>query len=249
MRCRRLEQREDLRQPWRLHGAEHHGVGRRLQLLQAYPTAVLDHHAHAVGVADAAHGWRRDNEHEPFLDGGELLEQRALQRRLRLARILCALVEGIEREEDGARIGCVGEGRAREADDVDRVRHARHLQRDIDHLAVDLIRARQRRARRQLHDGDEIARVLLRNEARRRLVELVEAVGEDRGIGDEHQRRDAHDARGEAPVPVREAVEGHVEIAEETAHRPRPPAHGVPRIVRLQQQGAHGRRQGQRHEQ
>ena len=42
--------------------------------------------------------------------------------------------------------------------------------------------ARQRRAGRQLRDDDQIAAVELRDEADRRLAELVEAEGDDAGI-------------------------------------------------------------------
>ena len=50
----------------------------------------------------------------------------------RLGRILGALLERLERDEDRARIGRVGEGGAGEADHVHAVRHAGHLQRDIE---------------------------------------------------------------------------------------------------------------------
>ncbi len=66
------------------------------------------------------------------------------------------------------------------------------LERDLDRPAVDLVGARERGARRQLRDDDQIAAVELRDEADRRLAEFVEAEGEDAGIDDQHQHGDAH---------------------------------------------------------
>ena len=116
----------------------------------------------------------------------------ALDRGRRLLRILRALLEGIERHEDGAGIGRIGEGGAGEADDVHRMRNPGHLQRDFDRLAIDLIGARQRGRRRKLRDDDEIAAVELRDEADRRLAEFVQAEGDDAGIDHQHQHGDAH---------------------------------------------------------
>ena len=65
---------------------------------------------------------------------------------------------GSSTKEHRARVRCVGEGRAREADEVHRVGHARHLQGDVDDLPVDRVGARERGAARQLRHDDEIAR-------------------------------------------------------------------------------------------
>ena len=47
-----------------------------------------------------------------------------------------------------------------------------------DHAAVDRVGAVERGAARQLRHGDQVALVGLRDEARRRLAELVQAEGE-----------------------------------------------------------------------
>src|SRR6202047_4883994 len=114
--CRAFEQREDLLQARRLRGATHHGGHRRPQRLRAAPGAVLDHHAEAAGGDDAADGWRRYDQNEAFLDYGQLLQEGSLERGTRFPRILRALLEWLESDEDGTRVRSVGEGGAGEAD-------------------------------------------------------------------------------------------------------------------------------------
>ena len=63
LRRRGLEQREHLRQARRLVGARHDmAAAASLQRLRPAAGAVLDHHAEAAGIADAAH--RRRLHHE-----------------------------------------------------------------------------------------------------------------------------------------------------------------------------------------
>ena len=58
------------------------------------------------------------------MDRGQFLEQLALDGGGRLHGVVRALLERVERHEDGAGIGRVGEGRAGEADDVHGMRDA-----------------------------------------------------------------------------------------------------------------------------
>ena len=73
---------------------------------------------------------------------------------LRIAR---PLLERLEGKEHRPGVRSVGEGRAGEAGEVDRVRDARHLQGDVHDLLVDRIGARERGAARQLRHDDQIA--------------------------------------------------------------------------------------------
>ena len=189
LRRRGLEQREHLQQARRLRRPPHHGEGRGLQRLRPAAAAVLDHHAEAAGVADAVHRRRLHHEDQRFLDRRQLAEQRALNAGRGLVRIPGPVLEGIEHQEGRAGIRRVGEGRAGEADDVDRAFDARRLERDVDDPALHLVGARQRGARRQLAHHDEVAAVDLRDEAARRLAEFVEAEGDDAGIDQQHDRR------------------------------------------------------------
>ena len=182
-------------QAGRLVGAGRHRGGRGLQRQRTAAAAVLDHHAKAAGIADAGHRRRLDHEDERFLDRGELAEQRSGDGGGRLLGIAGALLPRLQGEKDGAGIGSIGEGRAGEADEIDAVLDARRAEREIDRPAMDLVGARQRRARRQLDHDDEIAAVDLRDEADRGLAELVEAVRDDADIDEQHDHGVANHAR------------------------------------------------------
>jgi hypothetical protein len=112
LRRRRLEQREHLLHADRLVSAAHHGDHGCLQDLRAAPRTILDHHAEAAGIADARNGRRRRDEDESLVNRSQLLEQLALDGGGRLHGVVRAFIERVERHEDGASIGRIGEGRA-----------------------------------------------------------------------------------------------------------------------------------------
>ena len=85
----------------------------------------------------------------------------------------------------------IGEGGAREAGEVDRMRNAGRLQGYIHHALVERIGAGKRRAARQLRDHDQIAGIELRDETRRRLAEFIEAEDDDGRIDAQHHHRKA----------------------------------------------------------
>ena len=120
-------------------------------------------------------------------------------------------------------------------DDVDPMRHARRAECDVGDAPHDLVGARQRGTGRQLRRDDEEAAVDLRDEADRRLAELVEPECQQAGVEDDHQGGEPHRAGGEPAVAGSQRIEAPVEDAEETVHRPLVPAVAVLRIVRLQQ--------------
>ena len=151
LRRRGLEQREHLLQAGRLRGRAHHGVGRGLQRLRPAPGAVLDHHAEAAGIADAAHRRRRHHHHQRVLDRREFLEQLAAgwrpadwsgRRRAgrtasstrKIAPAFGALVK-VAPEKPTMFTASATPG---------------DLQRDVDRPAVDRVGAVERSARRQL---------------------------------------------------------------------------------------------------
>ena len=119
---------------------------------------------------------------------------------------------GVERREDGAGVRRVGEGGAVEAGERHGMRDARRLEDDLGRLADHRVGARQRGAGRQLDDGDQIALVLLRDEAGRRALELPAGERDQPGIDDEAPaRRDAHEPPGQRAIAVRQPVEAAVE--------------------------------------
>ena len=209
------------------------------------PAAVLDHHAEATGGADAADRRRRYDQNEAFLDYGQLLQEGSLERGTRFLRILRALLEWLEGDEDGTRVGSVGEGGAREADQVDRVADPGHLKGQFRDPPIDFIGSCERSAPRQLRYDDEVALIDLRDEADRRFTELVETEEDHAGIHDHHQHGEAHDPRRQPAVAAPERVKAEIEAAKETMDRARPPPVALMTGVRLQEQGAHRGRQRQ----
>src|SRR5262249_46664603 len=91
-----------------------------------------------------------------------------------LARILRALCKRIKHDKDRSGIRGVRKGRSRKPDHVHGTRYSRHVERDLDGEAVDLIGTRERGTRRKLDNGDQIAPIERRNEAHRCLAKYVE---------------------------------------------------------------------------
>src|SRR5262249_53381915 len=148
-----------------------------------------------------------------------------------------ALLERLERKEDGAGVRGIGKGCTGKPREVDGVRHARRLQGHFHDLAVDGIGAVKRSTARQLRDDDQVASVELRDEAARRLAELVEAVGNDRRLNDEHDHANAPEAGGEPAVSARHRLEASIEYPEEAVHGCHPPAGSGAMRVRLEEEG------------
>ena len=205
--------------------------------------AILDHHAEAAGIADAGNRWWRRNENQAVMNRRKALEKLSLNRGSRLPRILRSLLEWIQRHENRARIGCVGESGAGETDDIHGMRDSGHGKRNFDGLAVNLVSAGQRSGRRKLCNDDEIAAVELRNEADRRLAELVQAERYDAGIDQQHQHGDTYELRRELSITARKHIEVVVEHTEERVERLAPPMSVLDLAVRLEQHRAQRRRQ------
>ena len=109
-----------------------------------------------------------------------------------LARRLAGLqplVERLEPGEDHAGIAGVGEGRAGEAGEGDRIVDARRLLDDLRRLLDHRVGARQRGAVGQLDDDDRIALVERRDEAARHRLHHVDRGVDEAGENRQHARR------------------------------------------------------------
>ena len=130
------------------------------------------------------------------------------------------------------------------------MQHARRAEDDLGRLAHRRVGARQGRARRQLEDGDEVALVLLGNEAGRRAAELPCCQPDQPGIDDHHDRGEADQPAGERAVARRQPVEDVVEAVEEDSDRvgdaAAPAGRRAVRLMALEQECAQGWAQGQR---
>ena len=97
---------------------------------------------------------------------------------------------GSKRGEDRAGVRGVGEGGAVEAGERHGMLDALRLEDDLGRLLHHRVGARQRGAGRQLDDGDQIALVLLRDEAGRRAARTASRSAPiSAGIDDEHHAR------------------------------------------------------------
>src|SRR6478735_9994718 len=115
---------------------------------------------------------------------------------------------------------------------------------DVDDPLLYLAGTGQRGSSGKLNHHDQIAAVDLRDEPDRRLAELVEAIGENADIENEHNDDVAHGARDQPVVTRAKAIETPVEAAEKSADRALPPLLFVALGSPFEQQGAHRRRQG-----
>ena len=97
---------------------------------------------------------------------------------------------------------------------------------DLAHAPHDFVGAVDRRGRRQLHDAHQVQLVLLRDEARRRLVEAEHGQRHEAGVDGDRDRRTFDGARqrraNSASLALREhPVEAREEAAEQLVHAAR----------------------------
>ena len=98
--------------------------------------------------------------------------------------------------------------------------NARNAKRDIEYAHLNRIGARQRRARRQLNDDDDVTCIDLRDEPDRRLAEGAKTDAKRDEIDHDHHCRAAHGALRQPMDAIAEARKAGVEIAEEVVDRP-----------------------------
>src|SRR5258708_19791682 len=194
---------------------------------------------------NSRYGRGRYDQNEAFLDCGQLLQKGSLEGGKRFTRIVCALLEWLEGDEDRTRVGSVGERGAGEADQVDRMGNPGHLKGYFRDTPIDFVGSCERSAPRQLRYDDEVALIDLRDEANRSYTRLVETEQDHPGIHNLHQDGEAHDTCREPAVATPERVKAKIEATTETMDRPDPPPVALMTGVRLQEQRAHRGRQRQ----
>src|SRR5690348_9053467 len=127
---------------------------------------------------------------------------------------------------------------------------ALRAQGDVDAASDDLFGPVKRRAGRKLNHADEVALVLLGDEAGRRPCKLDARNADEPHIDHEHHSARAHEAASQASVTEGEPLEAAIEAIEgavEQAAR-RPDLRTVARYMRLEEHGAEGWAQRQRDE-
>ena len=225
--------------------ARHHGVlarhaqhlvARSQQGIVAQAGAVLQAHGKAGGIAQLANGRWVEREDEGVFHGHQGTKGPGRDGRCLMLRPL-AFRPGLERHEAQGRILA----RAREAETHhphDR-RHFRLLEEVLLDLRDHLLRAVAGGARWQLDVDDQVALVFIGQEGRWQAGIQIAHRTQQHRIDDEHATTTAHKDAGQAAIAVRGGVKAAVEPPEEAA------LFMVPRVDRLEQRGAQGRREAQ----
>ncbi len=218
-------------------GGGHQLVGGRRKRGERAARAILHPHVKAAGIAHAGDGRGVEGHGQPLrkphakphelLDDGEG----------RFVRLL-ALVPGLEHQKDGCR-ACLGgvadDVHAREAHDVLDAGKVRQLRGKV---VRDLGRARERRARREHEQPEQVALVLIGHKAARQAGEKPADARRHNGEQPERQKRAAHDLLGHGHIMACHALEPGIEPAEK----------GVGRVTAgPEQQGAERGGEGQGH--
>ena len=210
-------------------------VARRDQRAVAVAAAVLEPEREAGRGAELGDRRRHEREDERVANARERTEGAPGERLRRMLRAL-ALVPRLERNEGERRVlAAAGE---REAEHADHLVDFGLAQEEALGLLHHGQRSRLRRARRQLHVGDQVALVLGRQERRRHAREHEHDDGDDQPEDDQEAPGPAQDLRDPVLVAVRGRLEAAVEPAEDAAL-----LHLVAGLDRLQEGGAQGRRQ------
>ena len=143
---------------------------------------VLHLHLEAAGGADAAHRRRRHADDEGLLDGGEFLVQRRAISACALWPFSARSLKGSSGVNTTAAFGALVKVAPSSPTIGTACAMPGRVEHDLGDLARHLVGARERGAGRQLDDVDEIALVLLRDEAGRRLAELIDGEPDQPGI-------------------------------------------------------------------
>ena len=216
------EQREHAGKGGITVGGAHQRLRRLCQHLGAEAVAVLQHHLEAAGAAEPLHGGRWNGQHESALDARQPAAQVA-EHRLGVQAVRGGMV--VERTAGPEKIVPSFEATVK----VVASRPANGTtcsipgvaRDDTTGLAHDRLGAIQRRTRRQLHDGYQVALVLLGDEPGGRARELEPGKGDQQHVDHHHQAEHPDQAGGEAGVAVRQPREAPVEAAEDQACKAR----------------------------
>ena len=218
-----IEQCEHASEARVLVGCSHKCVGGVHEGLCAQSSAVLQHHLETTGIADALHRRRRDRQHVGVLDHRQALAQ-IRQHRTRGDPPDVMIVERRQPREDRAGIGRDRERRRIQPRKWRDMLHARRLQDDVHCALHHLLRALKAGAGWKLQDGDEIALVLLGNEAGWLAGKFEPGCSDQPDIDHHDDRKGADQPPGQRAVGIRELLEPAIEAAESDGpiadHRP-----------------------------
>ena len=146
------EGRKHSGQTWRLVGRDHHPPRDVEHTRHVGVVLVHDLHFEATGVANTPDGRWRDRDDERLVDTSKILVERSDDFVGTVARFQ-AFGKRLERCEDDAGIGCIGECCPAKAGEFHRILDAGRVPGDIGDLAYDGVRPFERRAIRKFGPG------------------------------------------------------------------------------------------------
>ena len=223
-------------------------LGLRVQLFIAQVATVLNLQAETTDGAQALYRRRREDGEVGFLNFTELAVELGGDGAGRHVFVL-AQAEVLERDENDAAVGAVGEAVDRQAREGHGVFHARMLAGDFAHALDHHFGAIERRRVWQLGEGHQVLLVLLRHEAGRSAGETQVAEHQQAAVDQHGDAATTQHATHGADVAVAGALEHAIERGEQPATEQlvEPTREGIfRRVVILEQDGGQGRRQGQR---
>ena len=195
---------------------EPHGVLEERVVAEA--GAILDVHFESANGTDVDRG-RHDGEDERFRDAAELAVQRGRDGRAgEVGRL--ALFKVLQAEEDDAGIRRDAEAADAEPRELHGAFHAGNLQPDLAHAPHHGIGAIERRAFRQLSEGDEVLLVLRGDEAGRNFREAPAGEIDESRVEDESDEALAQHAAHRRAVFVARPRERAIKRAEDPAEHP-----------------------------
>ncbi len=232
-----------------LVGRRHQRLGRLDQRVGPQARAILQHQLEAARAAQALHRRRRDGQHIGVLDHRQTLAQVGQHGLGGHARQRVVVERGQAREHRARVRGDRQRGRV-EPDEGRGMFDAARGQRDVGDLAHHLLGALERRARRQLDHGDQVALVLLGDEAGGRARELDARHCDQRDVDRQHHGQAAHQAARDVAVAERDPFEAAIEARETGIEEARDASAtaSLVAVVRLEQHRAQRRAQRQRDE-
>ena len=180
--------------------------------------AVLDIELPTAAGTNAAHRRRRYHKGHRFLNPAQSLLGL-------LERVGDGMAElgprsiGRERTEGGTGIRRIGARGTIKTGETRAMGNVRHVEQQACRTPHDLIRAQHRRTGRQAVDSDDIALILLRDEAGRGVVERLPGQHDETGIDHHHDHGHAHQAPRDDTIATGKTGEARIETAREQGER------------------------------
>ena len=194
----------------------HQARARFFQLGAANPAGVFHHELEAAGGAESIDGGSTEHVHER---PRHVVVERGLQLIRDGVGTVGAGGERLQHDIHGAEIGSIGAEQYRLTGDGERVVHAVVLPGDLDELRHDGIGPSDGGRVGELHVHEQVALVLLGNEAGGGRLHGVHGQVEKPGVRDEHNQAHHQGRLDGAQIPHGEVVEAEVEDREKPAER------------------------------